>query len=163
MPADVVTDWAVSAQSMAQRAWRWLQAHHARLSLPRDIAAEDLDSFRHLKPLGELALAASIGVREGALGQHGATIARGLLEFGWAQLGQGEVLYAIQRERPRDTVALETYSPFVRAGHRHRPLEELLAHLSTLRSTRVPGLSPEQFLAVVNAEQLLQQIGRAHV
>jgi hypothetical protein len=152
---DTVSDWAVSAQRLAERAWRWLEANHSQLALPSGVPPEELDVVRHLKPVAELALAGSIGVREGATGQRGPTVAHGLVEFGWTQLGHGDVLYEIQRERPLDTIPLETYTPFVRAGRHHAKLDELLAHLASLRASRVPELAPDRVLAVVNAERLL--------
>ena len=155
MTAGTATEWAVSAQRLAEGAWSWLEVHHAEFALPPEAAADELDVVRYLKPVSELALAGSIAVREGTTGRHAAAVARTLVEFGWAQLRGGDVLCELQRERPLDTTPLELYAPFVRAGHRHAGLDALLTHLAGLRATRVPELAPDRVLAVVNSERLL--------
>lgn len=155
MTTGTATDWAVSAQGVAERAWRWLETSHTEFALPADVPPDELDVVRHLKPLTELALAGSIAVREGSTGRHAATVAHTLVEFGWAELRSGDVLHEVQRERPLDTTPLEMYAPFVRAGYRHAGLDALLAHLAGLRATRVPELTPDRTLAVVNAERLV--------
>jgi hypothetical protein len=155
MSSDIATDWALSAQRLADGAWRWLAAHHTELALPAGVAPAALDLGRHLKPLAELALAGSIALRGGATGRHAATVAAELIEFGWVQLGEGDVLCDIARERPLDTTPLECYFAFVRAGRRNAELDDLLAHLATLRATRVPEHVPNRVLAVLNAERVI--------
>lgn len=155
MSTDTETEWAVSAQRVADRAWRWLDANHTEFALPPDVAAPELDVVRHLKPLTELALAGSIAVREGTTGRHATTAAHTLVEFAWAQLHDGNLLCDIQRERPLDTTPLEMYAPFVRAGRRNAELDAQLNHLAGLRATRVPEHVPNRMLAMINSERLV--------
>jgi hypothetical protein len=149
------TEWTATAQRLGERAWRWLEANHPEFALPTDVAAAELDVARHLKPLSELALTGSIAMREGTTGRHAAGVAHALVEFGWTQLRDGDVLWQIQRERPLDTIPLECYAPFVRAGHRHTELDTLLAHLAELHATRGLEHAPNRVLAVANSERLL--------
>lgn len=149
------TGWSTSAHQIGERAWRWLEVHYRQFELPSDVPVGELDAVRHLKPIAELALVGSIATREGSLGRHAAGVAETLMEFGWAQLRGGDLLVDLLRERPFDTFALESYVSFVRAGRRHGELEALLAHLTTLRSARVPEHPPNRTLAVLNAQRLV--------
>lgn len=152
---DTVLPWAIAAQQVAARAWGWLEASREHFALPIDVAVDRLDRSRHLKPLGEFALTGSIAVREGATGSQAARIAPALVEFAWQQLRTGDLLYELQRERPADTLPMELYAPFLRAGYRHQRLETLLAHLTSLRAAQVPELVPDRILGLANTERLL--------
>jgi hypothetical protein len=147
--------WVVSAQRLAERAWLWLDAAQDEFTLPPEVAADQLDHTRHLKPISELALAGSITAREATTGRHAARVAPALVKYGWRQFGAGELLYELQRENPLETFPLESYAIFVRGGYRHRRLEALLRHLAGLRATRVPELVPNRILGVVNAQRLV--------
>jgi hypothetical protein len=152
---ETLPSWATSAQRLAERAWSWLGAVHGEFALDPNIAIDQLDSVRHLKPLSELALAGSIAIREGVAGCHGARVAPALVEFAWHQFRDGELLYELQRERPLDLLPLDSYAVFVRAGHRHAGLENLLAHLGCLRASTAPELVPNRALGVLNGERLI--------
>jgi hypothetical protein len=152
---ETLPSWATSAQRLAERAWSWLGAVHGEFALDPNIAIDQLDSVRHLKPLGELALAGSIAIREGVAGCHGARVAPALVEFAWHQFRDGELLYERQRERPLDLLPLDLYAGFVRAGHRHAGLDNLLAHLGCLRASTAPELVPNRALGVLNGERLV--------
>jgi hypothetical protein len=151
---DTVISWVTSAQQVAERAWGWLEMTQQRFALP-DVAVDQLDASEHLKPLGELALAGSIAIREGATGSRTARTAPALVEFAWQQLRAGDLLYELQRDNPVDTMPMELYAPFVRAGYRHQRLDTLLAHLTGLRAARVPEVVPDRMLGILNTERLL--------
>jgi hypothetical protein len=144
---------AATAQQVAVRAWEWLDAGIEHFALPAEVSPAQLDVAEVIKPLGELALAGSLVTREGAAGHRQAQIASALVEFAWAQLRGGEVLYEAQRAKPVATYPMETYAPFVRAGYRHRALDDLLGHLTSLRAAR--ELLPNRALAVFNAARVL--------
>ncbi|MDQ3762800.1 MAG: hypothetical protein M3460_14440 [Actinomycetota bacterium] len=150
-----MTSWVATAHQIAVRAWSWLDAAREHFALPSDFSCDQLHPNENIKPLGELALAASIAIREGATGSREAQIARALVEFAWVQLRGGEVLYDLTRDHSVDTYPMETYTWFVRIGYRHPRLDELLTHLTSLRAARVPEVVPNRALAVFNAERLL--------
>jgi len=152
---------AVTAQQVAARAWGWLDAAVEHFTLPAEVPPDQLDITKVLKPLGELVLAGSLVIREGVAGHRQAQIASRLIEFAWAQLRGGEVLYEVQRAKPVATYPMETYAPFVRAGYRHHALDELLEHLTSLRAARVCELLPNRSLAVFNAARVLGLPARA--
>jgi hypothetical protein len=144
---------AVTAQQVAAAALGWLDAALEHFALPEQVPPAHVDADEKIKPLGELALVASLVIREGAAGHRQAHIAAALAEFAWRQLRDGEVLYELQRANLVATYPVETYAPFVRAGYHHRQLEELLAYLSGLRAAQVVELLPNRALAVVNAQR----------
>lgn len=137
------------------RALGWLAAAREHFALPADTPWERLHPNEDLKPLAELACAASIVIREGVTGTRAAQLAPALVEFAWAQLHAGEVLYELARDQPVETSPMEVYAWFALTGYRHRRLDELLTHLGGLRAARVPGVLPDRALAVCNAERLL--------
>lgn len=155
------TPWAAAAHHLAVRAFGWLDAATEHFALPADASLDRLDINKHIKPLSELALAGSIAVREGATGSRETRLAPALVEFAWRELREGDVLYELQRANPTVTHPMETYAPFVRAGYHHRRLEELLAHLTSLRAARVIELLPTRALAVLNATRTLGLPARA--
>ena len=150
-----VAECAVAAHQLAVRVSRWLDAAREYFALPTDSAPDQLHPDEDMKPLGELVLAASIAVREGATSSQQVQIARALIEFAWQQLRSGQVLYELQCKQPVETYPMEIYACFVRAGYRHQRLDELLTHLSGLRAARVPEVIPSRALAVWNAERLI--------
>lgn len=151
------TDWCAAAHQIAARAFGWLDAAIEYFALPTDASPDrlDLDVNKHLKPLAELALAGSIAVREGVAGSREARLAPALVGYAWQQLRDGDVLYELQRANPAVTHPMEVYAPFVRAGYHHRGLEELLAHLTSLRAAPAIELLPNRALGVFNAARIL--------
>ncbi len=144
-----------SAHRVTTRALGWLRHNHQRGALPPGTTEEIADPDNAYKPLGEIALAASIAVREGLLSAHDADVARDLLDFAWGEYRHGDLLYERQLRHTMMTDPLEMYSPFIRAGYRHEGLDELLAHLSRLTAARSVEHFPNRRLAVANAQRLL--------
>jgi hypothetical protein len=68
----------------------------------------------------------------------------------------------MQHERLHDSLVLETYSPFVRAGYRHPRLEALLTHLAGLRAATAPEMVPDRALGLINSRRLLGVPEPAH-
>ncbi|MBV9314949.1 MAG: hypothetical protein JO100_14750 [Pseudonocardia sp.] len=155
MTASTLVAWEVSAQKLAEGAWRWLGEVHQQFALDSGAPIDKLDPIRHLKPLSELALAASISLRETPTGRHAARVAPRLVEFAWAQFGAGALLCELQRAAPLDTQALETYAIFRRAGYRHQRFEALLAHLASLRVSSALEVISDRALGVLNAERVI--------
>lgn len=144
----------LTARRLAVRGLDWLRAARDRFALP-DVSSDRLRGNEDLKPLGELLLVACIALREASLSARETQLASGLVDFAWAQLRAGEVLYEIQREQPIETHPLETYAWFARMGYRHQQLDQLAAHLNRLRAGRVLEVVPNRALAVFNAERQL--------
>jgi hypothetical protein len=155
MTDEATPSWVATANQLAVRAWSWLDAAREHFTLPADISLERLQPNDDVQPLGELAIAVSVAVRGGTTGSLTARTVPALAEYAWAQLHNGDVLYELACHHTIDTYPLETYAWFVRAGHRHQRLEELLAHLAGLRANRVPEVIPNRALAIYNAERLL--------
>jgi hypothetical protein len=147
---------ARTAQKVSARALGWLHAAVEHFGLPPELRPDQLDVNEMIKPLGELALVGSLVSREAAAGQRQTEIASALVEFAWRQFGHGEVLYELQRANPVVTYPMETYAPFARAGFRHHALDELLAHLASLRAAGASELLPNRTLAVINAARILE-------
>jgi uncharacterized protein DUF6895 len=147
--------WVITAHQVAVRALGWLDMARDHFALPADIAPDRLRPNEDVKPVGELALAASIVLREAATGSREAQLAPALAAFAWAQFRDGDVLYELQREQPIETFPTEVYAWFARIGYRNSQLDELLAHLNSLRAARVPEVVPNRALAIFNAERLL--------
>ena len=155
MSTDPLARWETSAHKLAEGAWCWLGAVHRDFALDPLAVPEQLDLVRDLQPLGELALAGSLAVREGVTGGHGARVALALVAFAWEQFRAGELLFELLRDRPMELFPLDTYAIFVRAGYRHLGLEALLAHLAGLRATRSPEVVPNRALGTANGERLV--------
>jgi uncharacterized protein DUF6895 len=155
MSDSMLSSWVVTARQIAAGALGWLDAARDRFVLPADIFPDRLNPNKEMKRLGEMLLAASIALREGSLGSRETQIASALVDFVWAQLRDGELLYELQREQPIETYPLETYASFVRIGYRHPQLDQLVAHLNRLRAGRVLEVVPNRALAVFNAERQL--------
>jgi hypothetical protein len=153
--SDAMPSWITTAHLIAVRALGWLDAARSHFALPQDISAYLNRPNDDIKRLGELALAVSIVIREGAAGSREAEIARSLVAFTWAELRDGDILEVLQREQPIETYPTETYAWFARIGYRHPRLETLAAHLSGLRAGRVLEVVPNRRLAVFNAERLV--------
>ncbi len=150
---DAVTlDHLADAHHLASTALTWLDASREYFRLPRSGHRDPNNDF---KPLGELALAASLVMRENTGGQRESRLAPTLIEFAWEELDRGTLLYEQQLRHPLLTDLMEIYAPFARAGYRHAPLEELLAHLTALRATAVPEMMPNRRLAVLNAARVI--------
>ncbi len=144
-----------TTHQVTRQAIDWLAGSREHCVFPADTAAALADPNGAYKPLGEMALAASLVLREGVAGPAEALAARGLLEHAWQQLGAGALLYERQLRYPLMTDPLELYAHFARSGYRHPPLEELLTQLARLRSTRAAELVPNRRLAVANAARIV--------
>lgn len=143
-----------SARLVCSRAVSWLGQAGSKFALPDGVVAEQVTA-RALKSLAELGLAMSLVVREAVAGADDAQTARSLLDFAWDQLKHGAVLYRRQLHDPAESVPMEFYAPFARAGYRHRELTALCAHLCSLRAARVRELLPNRQLAAVAAARQL--------
>lgn len=145
-----------AAHRVATRALSWLHRNREWGALPADATAELADPDRVYKPLGETALAASLMLREGVAGAGDVAAAGDLLDFAWAQLRDGGLLYQRQLRHMLATDPLELYAQFVRAGYHHDRLHTLIGYLSGLDSVRHAEQLPTRRLAVANAAR---QIG----
>ncbi|MEV7780230.1 hypothetical protein [Kitasatospora sp. NPDC088351] len=145
------------AQQIGSRAMAWLHASHERGfgRLPDNVTVDLSDPNNAYKPIAECALAASLVLRDGVTGPRDAQVARDMLDFGWSQLQNGNLLYERQLRHLVMTDPLETYVHFARAGYRHPALEELLASLSRLRSVHAVEILPGRRLAVANARRVV--------
>jgi len=152
---DGVVSWVATAHQIAVRALGWLEQAQHHFALPTDISSDRLDPTEHIKPLSELLLVARIALREGSMGTRETRIASALVEFVWAQLREGEVLYELQREQLIETYPLECYVWLARCGYRHPRLDKLAAHLNRLRAGQVLEVVPNRALAVFNTDRQL--------
>lgn len=137
------------------RALGWLNRNRGQLTFTGGATAELAEPDSVYKPLGELALAASLVLRDDPFPAADRRAARDLLDFAWDQLRGGDLLYERQLRFPAMTDPLETYVHFHRAGHRHEPLQALLAHLTGLRSYREYEHVPNRRMAVANATRVI--------
>ncbi|AUG79353.1 hypothetical protein CFP65_4617 [Kitasatospora sp. MMS16-BH015] len=146
-----------TAHQLAGRALDWLhRAHESGLGGLGPDAGPDLsDPDDAYKPLGEGALAAALVLREPVAGPADRARARALLDFGWAELSGGDLLYERQFRHPLLTDPLETYAHFHRAGYHHPALVGLLAELARLRAAQAVEHLPNRRLAVANARSVL--------
>ncbi|MER6298360.1 hypothetical protein ABT247_02145 [Kitasatospora sp. NPDC001539] len=150
-----------TAQRFGSRALTWLHAAH-RDGLGRipDNTVVDLatpnDAY---KPLGELALAASVVLRDGVAGPAGTRAARELLDYAWEQLREGDLLYERQLRHVTMSDPLELYGHFARAGYRHPALDDLLESIGRLRAAHAIEIQGNRRLAIANARRL---IGLSH-
>ncbi|MEU9079405.1 DUF6895 family protein [Kitasatospora sp. NPDC004745] len=149
------------AQQVGSRAMTWLHAAH-RDGLGRipDNTVVDLatpnDAY---KPLGEIALVASVVLRDGVAGPAGTRAARELLDYAWEEVREGDLLYERQLRHVTMSDPLELYGHFARAGYRHPALEELLESISRLRAAHATEIQANRRLAVANARRL---VGLSH-
>ncbi|QIQ01307.1 DUF6895 family protein [Streptomyces liangshanensis] len=142
------------AHQVASKALTWLHTHREHGALPPDSTAQLAEPDSVYKPLGETALAASLVVREAVAGTQELKLARELLDFCWEQLGEGSMLHERLLRYPLMSDPLETYAHFARSGYRHRALERLVAHTTSLRSARAVEVLPNRRLAVANAARV---------
>ncbi|MFF2625492.1 DUF6895 family protein [Kitasatospora griseola] len=145
------------AHRLATRALEWLHTAHEQGhgALPPDGGADLSDPDNAYKPIGECALAASLVLRETVSGPTERERARVLLDFGWQQLRQGELLYERQFRHMLLSDPLETYLHFHRSGYRHPALDELLSGLDGLRATHAVETMPNRRLAIANARHVI--------
>ncbi|WP_229869051.1 DUF6895 family protein [Streptomyces inusitatus] len=144
------------AHQVVTRALDWLHTHSDRGAMPPESEAALADPDGFYKPLGELALAASLVLREGMASASEQQAARDLLDFGWTQLGSGDLLYERQMRFPMMTDPLEMYTHFARAGYRHERLHTLVAHLGGLATHRGSEMMPNRRMAVANAARVAE-------
>lgn len=145
---------AATARQVSDRALSWLHAHRELGALPPDSTADLGDPDGVYKPLGETTLAASLVMRDAAAGSGQQAAAQSLLDFTWAQMRHGDLLYERQLRHTLMTDPVETYAHFARVGYRHPQLDALLVHHARLRSVRGVELLPNRRLAVANAARM---------
>ncbi|MFJ8439880.1 DUF6895 family protein [Kitasatospora griseola] len=145
------------AHRLATRSLAWLHATHEQGNgiLPPGDEIDISNPNNAYKPIGESALAASMVLRETVSGPADRERARALLDFGWQQLRQGDLLYERQFRHMLLSDPLEMYGHFHRSGYRHPALEELLRGLDGLRSTHALEAMANRHLAVVNARYVV--------
>ncbi|MEU3498373.1 DUF6895 family protein [Kitasatospora cineracea] len=146
-----------TAQRLGSRALSWLHAAHrdGLGRIPDNTLIDFADADNAYKPLGEVALATSLVLRDGVSGPADTRAARELLDGCWAQLREGDLLYERQLHHFTMTDPLETYGHFARAGYRHPPLEDLLDSLSRLRAAHAEEIRPNRRLGVANARRVV--------
>lgn len=142
-----------AAHRVARGALEWLAANRERGTLPWDGVQET--SGERYKALGEVALTASLALREAVATDAELRTARELADFAWEQVRGGDLLYERTLRNSLITDGLETYGSFVRAGYRHPRFERLLRHLSSLGALRATELLPNRRLAVANAARVV--------
>jgi hypothetical protein len=118
-----------------------------------DATADLSDPDSVYKPLAELALAASVVLREGVAGTAETRAARELLDFTWGQLREGDLLYERQLRHAVLTDPVETYAAYFRSGLRHEALERLVDQCSAEES--LTEVLPNRRLAVANAHRVV--------
>ncbi|MEW1722422.1 hypothetical protein [Streptomyces sp. NPDC093109] len=143
-----------NAHRVSSLALAWLHTHREHGALPPDTTAELAEPDTVYKPLGETGLAASLVMREAVAGTGELRLARELLDFSWKQLGGGSMLHERLLRYPMMSDPLETYAHFARCGYRNEELDALLAHTTSLRSTRAAEVLPNRRLAVANAARI---------
>ncbi|MFD5098336.1 DUF6895 family protein [Streptomyces albidochromogenes] len=141
-----------TAHQIAAKALTWLHTRQEQHALPTHPCFEHDRS--KIKRLGETAFAASLVLREAVAGSHGLRLARDLLDYAWHQLGAGTVLHAHLLSHPLADDVVQIYAPFARSGYRHPPLDQLLAHTTSLRSVRAADIPPDQRLGYANAAEV---------
>jgi hypothetical protein len=142
------TDLAPLAHRVRARALDWLHAHRQLGAFEAADVEKNLGAY---KAVGETALAAGLVLRCGTAGSRERVLAAELLEFCWAQMGQGALLYERLSHHPVKTDPVECYSLFAAAGYRHPGLEQLITHLVTAGAVRAVEVLPNRRLAVANA------------
>ncbi|MCM2426806.1 DUF6895 family protein [Streptomyces sp. RKAG337] len=152
-----------TAHQVSTKALGWLHEHHRRGALPEGTGTDVSDPPGVYKAIGELALAASLVVRESVSGATGLRQARDMMDHAWGQFGEGDLLYARLLRYPLMTDSLETYAHLARGGYRHEPMQQLLRQITGLRSVRSVEHHPNRALAVANAARVtgLEGTGRA--
>ncbi|MEV0677744.1 hypothetical protein AB0I60_14590 [Actinosynnema sp. NPDC050436] len=105
------------------------------------------------KPLCELALAASLVLRDGVTGTAEQQAARELLDFTWGQLRRGDLLYERQLRHPVLTDPLEVYSHHARSGYHHPALARTI-DVGAAEDSMTEVL-PNRRMAVANAHRVV--------
>ncbi|MER7080588.1 hypothetical protein SAMN02982929_03246 [Saccharopolyspora kobensis] len=135
---------------LGARIWEWLARHREHFRPRAD------DPVEALKPVGELAMAAAVLLREGVAGSQQDATARSLLEFAWKDLlDAGDVLERVQRQAPLTSACMEVYVHFHERGYGHPGLEETLRVLRPLRGCSAAEAVPHRKLGIVLAERRL--------
>ncbi|UCM90423.1 DUF6895 family protein [Streptomyces marincola] len=143
-----------TAHALSTGAIGWLHANRERGAFAPDVTGELTDPDSVYKPLGESVLAASLVLREGIASPTDRRAAESLMEFAWAQLREGDLLYERQLRYMMMTDPLELYTHFARAGFRHDRLHALFNHLGGLTSRGAAEQLPNRRLAVANASRV---------
>ncbi|GGT00540.1 DUF6895 family protein [Streptomyces violaceus] len=139
---------AQTAHDVGSRALHWLHAHRQAGALDGRDLAGDMEAY---KALLETALAASLVLRDGASGSEQCALAHELLDFAWAQLKDGTLLYERLLRQPLATDAVEGYAHFARVGYRHTGMERLITHFAATGTARTVEYVPNRRLAIANA------------
>lgn len=107
------------------RAARWLDRNLDQFRLVHAATLEQ--RIQLMKPLGELALAASVLSSCG----HRQDWCRDKLQFVWDELDQGDAVLHLLAARPDLIVASTLYACFVQFGFRNARLDHLIEHLAS--------------------------------
>ncbi|MFF2655965.1 DUF6895 family protein [Kitasatospora sp. NPDC058032] len=145
------------AQQVGSKSLRWLHAYYESGlgGFQEDVTTDLANPNEIYKPLGEVALATGLLLREGVAGADDTRIARQVIDLAWAELREGDLLYDRQLRYPLMTDPLEVYVHFARAGFRHPALEDQLATLNRLHSVRAAEQLPSRRLASANARRVI--------
>jgi hypothetical protein len=143
---------AAIARQVADRGLTYLAAQREHNAFPDDVLPELNDLVGTYKSLAESSLVATVVLREAVAGATHLGLARELIDFGWRQLRSGNLLYERQISNWLITDPLECYAHFACHGHRHRGLEQLVAHQAVVSS--LMELLPNRRLAVANAYRI---------
>lgn len=111
------------------RARSWLDVNRIQFKLSH--ARSHVSRLRLIKPLGELALTASI------LGRFAKSQewSHGVLDYCWREFGEGDVLINLLAARPDLVIISTLYANFASAGFSNHRLESLLRYLSSSANT----------------------------
>ncbi|MFF8883150.1 DUF6895 family protein [Streptomyces flaveolus] len=139
------------AHDIRYRALGWLYTHRQRGALVGNDLAQDMDAS---KALAETAVAASVILRGGTAGSQESAWAQALIQFAWAELKEGALLYERALHHPMATDVLEAYGHFARAGYRHPGLDRMIPHMAMCGAAHVPEYQPYQRLAAASALRL---------
>lgn len=143
-----------TAHQVSVKALGWLHEHHERGALPVGVGTDISEPKGVYKALGELSLASSLVLREAVSGANELRLAHTMLDHVWDQFGAGDLLYARLLRYPLMTDSMETYAHLARGGYRHEPMEQLMGHVSGLKSVRAVEHAPNRALAVANAARV---------
>ncbi|CCH30255.1 hypothetical protein ABZ816_17780 [Actinosynnema sp. NPDC047251] len=141
------------AHDVTAGALGWLQANRHFGAFEDEVNSNINDPDATYKPLCEVALAASLVLRDGVAGTAELQAAHELLDFSWNQLRRGDLLYERQLRHSVITDPLETYSHHARCGLRHEALEQTVAVTSAVNS--MTEVLPNRRLAVANAHRVV--------
>ncbi|TDD94662.1 hypothetical protein E1298_06565 [Actinomadura rubrisoli] len=141
---------------LVRGALAWLHRNRRYGTLPPGITADVKGHGETYKAIGEVGLVCRMVLLAGAALPAEQARARRLLDFCWAQLGYGDLLFERQLRHTLVTDPVEIYAHLAAAGYRHQKLEELAAHCHRLRGVQAVEQYPNRRLAVANALRRLR-------